>query len=1067
MAAATNTPGATCTVNGNAVTCTVPTLANGANFVVTVTGTVSPGTPAGALANTATTAAQTPDDPSQADNSATSTSAVRTRADVAVTKTGPATVVAGNTQTWTVTASNIGPSVADTVVVRDSLPAGVTFVSGTGTGVTCSQELQAFGAPLVTCTVGSLAVGASRVVTLVGRVDADTTAGTTLTNSVTIASATTDPNPADNSADHTTTVATSADVSITKSVSPSQLTAGADGTYSLVARNTGPSSARTVVVGDTVPAGLTVTSASFAGGSCTVTGQQVSCTRPTLASGATAEVVLRVRVAADQVDDIVNTSSVSTSTTDPTPGNNSSTITTEVVEAADLQVVKTVDQRSVVAGTGLTYTISVINNGPSVATGTVLTDTLPTGLTFLDSTTTAGSCTASGQTVSCTLGSVAPGSPVTVTVSARLGRGFAGASVSNTASVSSPTPDPDPANNGGSVTSTVTTSADISLAKSASPSTLVPGTTVTYTLTATNQGPSTAAGVVVTDTVPDGITITSATWGPAATPCAIDGQDVSCALGGVSVGQVSVTITGTLDPQFAGMSITNTGTVSSTTDDPTPGDQTATTESPVAGQADLALVKTVSPANPVAGQQVTFTLTATNNGPSAALNPQFIDQLPAGLTNVSVVPPPGATGCDIIPPVNPGTSDNPNAPTVTCSGPIFRAGFTVAGTITATVAPGFTGVLTNTGRTSSDTIDPVASNNESTVSVVVGRSADVSIAKTVSPATPVPGQAVTYTLTVRNAGPSSATAVTVADAVPAALSGITATTTAGTCALTGNDLICPVGTLDPTATQTVTVTGTLRPDFTGTLSNTATVSSSTADPDTTNNSSTSSVAVAPSADVSIVKTMTPIAPVPGQQVRFSLVVRNSGPSTATGVAVTDDLAAALTGASATTTGGTCAINGSNSLSCALGSISPTGTATVTVTGTLAPGFTGVLTNTARASSSVPDPDTTNNASTVSGSSSPAADLSLTKSMSPTAPIPGSAISYTITVRNAGPSTATGVAVADQLNAAITSVTATADNGTTCTLSGSNVLSCPLGSVPPGGVVTVSVTGTLAPTSRER
>ncbi len=1059
ITASTSTVGAGCAVAGQTVTCTVPSLANGAGLAATVTATVAASTPAGTLSNTATASAATPDDPTAADNTATSVTTVQTRADLAVVKEGPATVVAGATLTWTLTASNAGPSVADTVVVDDALPAGVSFVSGTG--ATCSQQ-QSLSSSLVTCAVGSLAVGASRVITLVGRVDADTPEGTVLSNRATVASATTDPAEANNTATHVTSVRTAADVSVTKSVSPSPLIAGSPATYTLVARNTGPSTARDVRVTDTLPSGVTVASAAFAGGSCTVTGQTVTCTRSALASGATADVVLRVAVDPAQTANVVNTASVATTSSDPAPDNDTTTITTPVVNLADLEVVKSVDQRDVVAGTGLTYTLTVINNGPSVATGVTLHDALPTGLTYRESTATSGSCSVDGQDLSCALGSVSPGDPVTVTLTARLARGYGSSSVTNTATVTSAVTDPVASNNSGTATSTVTRSAEVSLVKSASSDTLVPGTAVTYTLAVTNQGPSTAQTVVVTDTVPADITISTATWGPAATPCEVTGQDVQCALGAVNVGQVAVTITGTLGALFTDTTVTNTGVLTTTTDDPTTGDHRSTLVSPVVGQADLALVKTMTPANPVAGQQVTFTLTATNNGPSLARNPQFIDQLPAGLTDVSVVPPPGATGCDIIPPVDPGTADNPNAPTVTCSGPIFRAGFTVAGTITATVSPGFTGVLSNTGRTSSDTIDPVASNNESIVSATVRQSADVSITKSISPARPVPGGLVSFALIVRNAGPSTATSVTVSDEIPSVLSGVTATTAGGTCSLVSASLVCPVGTVDPGEDITVTVEGTLRPDFTGTLSNTATVSTATPDPEGSNNTATASGVSSASADLSIVKTLSPTAPVPGEPVRFTLAVRNDGPSTATGVTVSDDLATAVTGASATSTAGSCSVNAGNALTCALGSLAPSGTVSVSVVGTLAPAFTGVLTNLARVSSPVADPDSSNNTSSVSGSSAPSADLSISKTISPSAPLPGSAVAFTIAVRNAGPSAASGVVVSDQISSAISQLTATTDNGTTCTVSDSNTMACPLGSVGPAATATVSVTGTLSP-----
>ncbi|MGG5258682.1 CARDB domain-containing protein [Phycicoccus avicenniae] len=1059
VSATTTTPGASCSIAGQDVTCTAPTLASGSSLVATVVGTVASGTPASTLVNTATAGAQTPGDPTLSDNTATSTTRVQTRADLSIDKTGPATVTAGTGITWTMTVRNDGPSVADTVVVQDTLPAGVTFVSGTGTGTTCDEQAGGGG---VLCDVGTLASGATRTITLVGRVDADVASGATLTNSATVSSATTDPTPGNNTDTHTTTVATSADVSLTKTAAPDPLTAGAPATYSVVATNGGPSTAQGLTVTDTVPAGLTIRSATFAGGTCAVAGQVVTCTRPSLASGASAEVLVQVTVGADLTGSVTNTASVGTTSTDPTPGNNTAQVASPVERAADLQVIKTADQQSVVAGSGLTYTITVVNNGPSTATGAAVTDTLPAGLTYISSTTSAGSCSTSGQLFSCALGDVAPGTAVTIAVSARVGAGAAPGTITNTAGAASTTTDPTSGNNSASIAVDVVASADLSMTKTASSETLVPGTPLSYSVTVTNSGPSTARTVTVTDAVPNGVEGVTASWGPSATPCAVTGQDVACDIGTLPVGQVTVTITGTLASQFSGASISNTARVTSTTDDPDADDTTATATSRVVGQADLALIKTMAPANPVAGQQVVFTLTATNNGPSAALNPQFIDQLPAGLTDVSVVPPPGATGCDVIPPVDPGRADNPNAPTVVCSGPIFRAGFTVSGTITATVSPGFTGVLSNTGRTSSDTIDPVASNNESTVSGTVRQSADLSITKTMSPTVPVPGQPVTYTLTVRNAGPSSATGVTVADSPPAALTGVTATSTVGSCTVaTGNAASCALGTLAPSATATVTVTGTLRPDFTGTLSNTASVSSSTADPDTTNNSATATGTAAPSADVSIVKTMSPINLVPGQPISFTLAVRNNGPSTATAVSVTDDLDRAIGGASATTTAGTCAVNGSNALSCQLGALAPNGTATVLVTGTLAPSFTGTLSNTATVSSSTLDPTPANNTSSVSGGSGPSADVAVTKTMSPAAPIPGSAVGYTVVVRNNGPSTAGGLVVTDQLNAAISAVTATADNGSTCSVNASNLMTCSLGGLAPGATVTVSITGTLA------
>src|SRR5206468_3011349 len=79
---------------------------------------------------------------------------------------------------------------------------------------------------------------------------------------------------------------------------------------------------------------------------------------------------------------LTNTATLSTTTTDPVSGNNSSTAATTVNTQADLSVTKS-GPTIVIAGTNLTYTITVTNNGPSDAQGVALTDGLPSGETFV------------------------------------------------------------------------------------------------------------------------------------------------------------------------------------------------------------------------------------------------------------------------------------------------------------------------------------------------------------------------------------------------------------------------------------------------------------------------------------------------------------------------------------------------------------------------------------------------------------------------------------------------------------------------------------------------------------
>ena len=159
------------------------------------------------------------------------------------------------------------------------------------------------------------------------------------------------------------------------------------------------------------------------------------------------------------------------------------------------------------ASSNLVYTISVTNFGPSSANGVVVTDTLPATVTFVSA--TGGGVNNSGV-VSWSLGTLANGqvSNVTVTVTAP-----ASGTLTNTASVSMPTGDPNSTNNVTlPVVTSVTPVADVGIGKMG-PATVLASSNLVYTISVTNFGPSSANGVVVTDTLPATVTFVSATGG--------------------------------------------------------------------------------------------------------------------------------------------------------------------------------------------------------------------------------------------------------------------------------------------------------------------------------------------------------------------------------------------------------------------------------------------------------------------------------------------------------------------------------------------------------------------------
>ncbi len=119
---------------------------------------------------------------------------------------------------------------------------------------------------------------------------------------------------------------------------------------------------------------------------------------------------------------------------------------------ADIGVTKTDSPDPVSVGQNITYTMTVKNYGPGVATGSAMTDTLPAGVTFLSVATTKGSCVRAGVAVQCEFGTLDVNEVVTVTI---VVRADTAGTVTNTAGVGTTVADPNVGNN--QVASAVTT----------------------------------------------------------------------------------------------------------------------------------------------------------------------------------------------------------------------------------------------------------------------------------------------------------------------------------------------------------------------------------------------------------------------------------------------------------------------------------------------------------------------------------------------------------------------------------------------------------------------------------
>jgi uncharacterized repeat protein (TIGR01451 family) len=409
---------------------------------------------------------------------------------------------------------------------------------------------------------------------------AGASAAPSVTNTATVSSTTADPISSNNQASAPTTVTPEADVRLTKTDSPDPVAAGGNLTYTLTVHNQGPSPASGVSLSDPLPSSVTLVSATPTQGSCSGT-TTVSCDLGTVPAGTANDATVTIVVRPGAISSVTNTASVSSSTADPSPGNNLSSAPTTVTPSADLSLTKGDSPDPVLLGGDVTYTLTVHNAGPSSAAGVSVSDPLPDGLTFVSADSTQGTCSGTA-TVSCAIGTVAAGAAndVTVTIVATAGPD-AVPSVTNTATASSSTADPTSANNEASEQTSVDPAADLSLTKTDSPDPATVGSNLTYTLTVHNAGPSAAADVSVSDTLPDGVTFVSS---DSSQGICSGTATVSCDIGTVAAGAANdATVTIVVTPGSSAVpNIENTATVSASTSDPSSADNEASADTAVA-----------------------------------------------------------------------------------------------------------------------------------------------------------------------------------------------------------------------------------------------------------------------------------------------------------------------------------------------------------------------------------------------------------------------------------------------------------------------------------------------------
>ncbi|MET1259864.1 gliding motility-associated C-terminal domain-containing protein [Flagellimonas sp. DF-77] len=955
----------------------------------------------------------------------------------------------GDTVTFELTVTNSGPDTATNVRVEDEIPAGLTLVSINNGGTAIANTFLSW-------EIASLPVG-STTVTYEVSVNAPLGIPDEYLNIAEIAASDqTDPDSdpfnddgdqSEDDEDFYLLTPQQIDLELDIAISDSEPNVGDTVTFTITIDNLGDVTATNVAIQDLIPAGFgNITSidngGSFGGGAVSWTGLSVPVGSGTLVLTFDAEVLAPTGsgqeythqaqiTAADQYDADSNPNN-----DDGDQSEDDEAAIAITPQQADLSIVKTANDTTPDVGDTVVFTLTITNQGPNVATGVAIEDTLGSGFTLT-------AVNDGGTQVSTTLARwsglsvLANGGTLSVTYEAVINSPTAAIDeYVNTAAITAsdqfdPDSDPDTDDrvdedgdgNGDDDDETrlqvQPNISDLELTKTVVDGDTTPlvGTEISFEITVFNRGGTTAQGVTVVDLLPNGydFVLYSATSGIYNENTGLwQVGDVSAGGSQTLVIDVLVNATGSYTN---GAEITAASIFDS---DSTPNndvlaedDQDEVVVTPIE-VIDLELTKTASTESPDVTENVIFTLRVANLGPNDASGAQVTDVLPSGLDFVS------DTGA--------GTYDDNTG--------IWNIGNLTSGSfseiqITANVntSGNYTNVAEITAHDqldvdSSPNNDVLAEDDQDAVTLTPRALVDLSVTKVADTNSPDVGSTITFTITVTNDGPSDATAVVVTDLLASGYAFDSANASTGTYeALNGS---WTVGNLPNGSTETLTIEAVVLPE--GSYTNTAELTDLNEDDidsvpanndDTEDDQQTIDPIPNLIADVALTKTVDRSTPFVGETVEFTIELTNDGPSTASGIEVSDFLPSGYTYVSNTATAGN--YDSNSGLWRLNGTLAVGTTETLKIQAIVNP--SGDYVNSAEiVASDTMDADASpNNGVTteddydeVATVPVPLADLSLNKSVNDEFPDVSDTIVFTLELQNAGPSEATGILVEDLL-----------------------------------------------------
>ncbi|WP_157578791.1 DUF11 domain-containing protein [Rudaea cellulosilytica] len=1076
---------------------TLAAFPGGSTVTYTVTATVS-GAPPAQVTNTATLVPPagslcTPGNkPPPCDSIVT----VPPVPQIGIAKTANvSTLTPGGTVVYTIVVSNTGTVSAPGTVVADPIPTGIAsqgWSCAASGGAACPN---ASGTGALNETLATFPAGATVTYTVTATVSANPPA--TVTNTATATPPTGGVCTPSNTAPpcgSTVILSPAPQVSIVKTTPATTLTPGGTIVYTIVASNTGSVSAAGTVVSDPIPAGIAsqAWTCSAAGGAVCPNASGTGALNETLAtfpaSSATTYTVTAT-VSANPPARVTNTATATPPTgglctPNNTPPPCNSIVTVPPVPQVSIQ--KSTPTTTLTPGGTIVYTIVASNTGTVDAVGTVVSDPIPAGIASQTWT-----CAASGGAV-CpnaigagslneTLTTFPAGSSVTYSVTATV-TANPPAHVTNTATATPPTGGVCMPNNTPPPCDSIVTVPpvpQVNIQKSTPATTLTPGGQIVYTIAASNTGTVDAAGTLVADPIPTGIASQSWTCsasGGASCPNASGSGALNETLATFPAGSsVTYTLTATVSANPPAH-VTNTATASppsggvcTPTNTPPPCNSIVT----VPPVPQVSIQKSTPATTLTPGDQIVYTIVASNTGTVDAAGTVVSDPIPAGIASQAWTC--NATGGAACPNASGTGSLNETLAT-------FPAGSSVTYTVTATVSANPPAHVTNTATATPPSGGVCTPNNTPPPCnsiVTVPPVPQVSIQKSTPATTLTPGGQIVYTIVASNTGTVDAAGAVVSDPIPTGIA-----SQSWTCAASGGatcqnasgsgNLNETLATFPAGSTVTYTVTATVSANPPAHVTNTASVNpppGGVCTPGNTTPPCNSIVVVPPVPQVSIQKSTPATTLTPGGTIVYTIVASNTGVVNAAGTVVADPIPtgiASQTWTCAASSGAACPnASGSGNLNETLATFPAGSTVTYTVTATVSANPPAQVTNTATATPPPGGVCTPGNTAPPCGSIvivPPVPQVSIQKSTPATTLTPGGTIVYTIVASNTGTVSAAGTIVSDPIPAGIASQTwaCAASGGAVCpNASGSGNLNETLATFPASSSVTYTVTATVS------